>query len=127
MYRGDHRMRQDSATNATNLGVCGARSSKGGIGGLALSGGLSFFSSREGLISDNVFNYEIVLASGAIVQANATDNPSLWKALRGGGTNFGIVTRFNLPTFPQDPFWAGVTYYSPASFPAQIEALGQEL
>ncbi|PYI36245.1 FAD-binding domain-containing protein [Aspergillus indologenus CBS 114.80] len=115
------------ALSSQNLGVCGARSSKGGIGGLALSGGLSFFSSREGLISDNILNYEIILASGAIVQANATDNPSLWTALRGGGNNFGIVTRFDLRTFPQDSFWAGVTYYFPASFPAQIEALVQEL
>lgn len=52
------------------------------------TGGLSFFSSREGFICDNVVNYEVVLASGEIVNANAHKNTDLWGALRGGGNNF---------------------------------------
>ncbi|KAL6238694.1 hypothetical protein BDW75DRAFT_246771 [Aspergillus navahoensis] len=109
------------------LGVSGSRSSKGGIGGLALAGGLSFFSSREGFICDNVLNYEVVLASGAIVNANASENRNLWIALRGGGNNFGVVTRFDMRTFPQGPLWCGVAYYFPSSFAGQIEALVHEL
>ncbi|KAL4861667.1 hypothetical protein BDV12DRAFT_179916 [Aspergillus spectabilis] len=115
------------ALESEGLGVSGSRSARGGIGGLALSGGLSFFSSREGFISDNVLNYEIVLASGETVNANETENHDLWIALRGGGNNFGIVTRFELRTFPQGPFWSGVTYYFPPSFPAQIDALVKQL
>ncbi|CAJ2503964.1 Uu.00g113580.m01.CDS01 [Anthostomella pinea] len=79
------------------LGFSGGRSYRSGIGGLALAGGLSFVSSREGFISDNVLNSEVVLASGSIVNANARENPDLWVALRGGGNNLGVVTRFDFP------------------------------
>ncbi|PQE05921.1 oxidoreductase FAD-binding protein [Rutstroemia sp. NJR-2017a BVV2] len=112
---------------AEGLGVTGSRSGNGGIGGLALEGGLSFFSSREGFVSDNVVNYEVVLASGEIVNANAHENSDLWTALRGGSNNFGIVTRFDMKTFKQGPFWGGSVFYFPASFPSQIEALVDEI
>lgn len=114
---------------AAGLGVGGSRSAKGGIGGLSLSGGLSFFSSREGFICDNVVSFEIVLASGDVVQANATENSDLWRALKGGGNNFGIVTRFDLRTYPQQPFWGGVVFYpaSDANYPGQVEALVNEV
>ncbi|KUJ15927.1 FAD-binding domain-containing protein [Mollisia scopiformis] len=105
------------------LGVCGSRSANGGIGGLALEGGLSFFSSREGFICDNVLNYEVVLASGDIVNANAHENSDLWIALRGGGNNFGIVTRFDFRTFKEGNIWGGTVFYFAPSFPSQIEAL----
>ncbi|KAI8946216.1 FAD-binding domain-containing protein [Xylaria longipes] len=91
------------------LSVAGGRSARNGIGGLALQGGLSFFSSSEGFIADNVINYQIVLASGEIVNANAKDHPDLWRALRGGGNNFGVHH-----------------YFSP-SFPSEIQALVAEL
>ncbi|KAI1080778.1 hypothetical protein F5B20DRAFT_570237 [Whalleya microplaca] len=110
------------------LGCAGSRSSEGGIGGLALSGsGLSFFSSREGFICDDVVNFEVVLASGETVNANAKSNQDLWRALRGGGNNLGIVTRFDLRTFPQGPLYGGSVYYAYASFPEQVEALVREL
>ncbi|OTA92711.1 hypothetical protein M434DRAFT_396272 [Hypoxylon sp. CO27-5] len=109
------------------LGCSGSRSAKGGIGGLALAGGLSFFSTREGFISDDVLNYEIVLGSGEIVNANAHENADLWKALRGGGNNFGVVTRYDMRTFKQGPFWGGSLYYFGPSFPSQVEALVHEL
>ncbi|KAI5865348.1 hypothetical protein GGS23DRAFT_422663 [Durotheca rogersii] len=109
------------------LGCSGSRSSKGGIGGLALSGGLSFFSSREGFICDDVINYEVVLASGEVVNANTDENADLWRALRGGGNNFGVVTRYDMRTFKQGPFWGGSLYYFGQSFPSQVEALVREL
>ncbi|KAK7700963.1 hypothetical protein SLS64_010557 [Diaporthe eres] len=109
------------------LGVTGSRSALGGIGGLALAGGLSIFSSREGFICDNVTNFEVVLASGETVNANASENADLWRALRGGGNNLGVVTRFDLRTFPQGTFWGGAVLYFPPSFPGQVEALVSEL
>ena len=113
--------------NGTGLSVTGVRSSRGGIGGLALTGGHSFFASREGFVCDNVVNYEVVLASGAVVNANANDNSDLWIALRGGGNNFGVVTRFDFRTFPQGRFWGGAVYYFANSFPGQIDALVAEV
>lgn len=109
------------------LGVTGSRAALGGVGGLALAGGLSFFKSREGFICDNVTNFEVVLASGEIINANASENADLWRALRGGGNNLGVVTRFDLRTFSQGPFWGGAVLYFPPSFAGQVEALVNEL
>lgn len=109
------------------LGVAGGRSAANGIGGLALAGGLSFFSSREGFITDNVLDFEVVLASGRVVHANPWENKDLYKALRGGGNNLGIVTKYTMRTFEQGDFWGGSIFYFPASFPGQIDALVAEI
>ncbi|CAG9998328.1 unnamed protein product [Clonostachys byssicola] len=109
------------------LAVAGGRSAVGGIGGLSLMGGLSFFSSREGFIVDNIINYEVALASGEIVNANADENADLWTALKGAGNNLGIVTRFDMRTFKQGPIYGGTVFYFSPSFPSQIEALVTEL
>jgi FAD/FMN-containing dehydrogenase len=52
-------------------------------------GGLSYLSDLYGLGCDNVVNFQAILASGALVNANATSNPELFWALKGGGNNFG--------------------------------------
>lgn len=54
-----------------------------------------------------------MLASGEVVNANATSNKDLYAALKGGQNNFGIVTRFDLETFQQGPIWGGRTVYAP--------------
>lgn len=51
-----------------------------------------------------------MLADGTVTDANTTSNPDLYFALRGGGNNFGIVTRFDLATYPQGDMWGGMTY-----------------
>lgn len=58
-------------------------------------------------VCDTVLNFEIVLSSGVAVNANATSNPSLFKALKGGTNNLGLVTRIDLPTIPQSTILAG--------------------
>ncbi|KAJ4286983.1 hypothetical protein N0V90_012864 [Kalmusia sp. IMI 367209] len=78
---------------AKHLTVAGGRNSAVGVGGLVLGG-----------------NYEIVLASGSIATASATTNPDLWRALKGGGNNFGVVTRFTARSFPSDSIWSGFLY-----------------
>lgn len=89
------------------VAVAGGRNAAVGVGGLTIGGGISYFAPREGWACDNVVNFEIVLASGAIVNANATARPDLWRALKGGSNNFGIVTRFDLQTFSQGGLWGG--------------------
>ncbi|MCJ1269965.1 hypothetical protein MMC22_009858 [Lobaria immixta] len=121
------------------LSVSGGRVSKPGVAGLTTGGmfdksrlrneltvdqgGISYFSTRKGFVCDNVVNYEVVLASGEIVNANAQQHRDLWLALKGGSNNFGIVTRFDLITFQQGQLWGGSVYYDPSTFPQQLKAL----
>lgn len=69
-----------------------------------------------------MINYEIVLSSGEIVNANAETNNDLWVALKGGGNNLGIVTRFDLEVFKQGQLWGGKLFYFMPSFPQQIQS-----
>lgn len=85
-------------------------------------GGISYFSARKGFACDNVVNYEVVLASGEVVNANATANADLWVALKGGSNNFGIVTRFDLKAFAQGNFWGGAILYADSTSPQLLEA-----
>lgn len=88
---------------------------------------MSFFSSGQGFICDNVIDYEVVLASGEIVNANANTNADLWTALKGSGNNLGVVTRYGLRTFKQGKIWGGYSFYFAPNFPSQLEALVQVL
>ncbi|EED12165.1 FAD binding domain protein [Talaromyces stipitatus ATCC 10500] len=104
------------------LSVIGGRVSTIGVGGLTTGGGISFFSQEYGWACDNVVNYEVVLASGIIVNANVSSYPDLYWALRGGGNNFGIVTRFDLRTHVQGSLWSGSLIYLPEQSDEAIDA-----
>lgn len=82
-----------------------------------LTGGISFFSPQRGFVCDSVVNFQIVLASGKIVDANATTNPDLFIALKGGSNNFGVVTRFDFKTFAQGQLWGGAITYPESTYP----------
>lgn len=130
------------------LSVIGGRVADIGTGGLTLGGGISFFSARYGWACDNVNNYQVcalkslpnqslqvtplpayslqvVFADGSIRDVSYSTYPDLYFALRGGGNNFGIVTRLDLVTFPQGDLWAGsYTYlYSKETATALAEAI----
>ncbi|KAL4913538.1 hypothetical protein BDW62DRAFT_214106 [Aspergillus aurantiobrunneus] len=97
------------------VAVPGGRGGTVGVGGFVVGGGNSFHSAQYGFTCDATVNFEIVLPSGTITSANATTNPDLFKALKGGSGNFGIVTRFDLQAFPQEPIWGGVVAYDHAA------------
>ncbi|KAI9687153.1 MAG: hypothetical protein M1822_002564 [Bathelium mastoideum] len=88
--------------------VTGGRDGNVGIGGYLTGGGNSYYAGLRGFACDNVANFEVVLANGEIVNANATSNSDLWTALKGGSGNFGIVTRFDMYTFPAKNLWGGI-------------------
>jgi hypothetical protein len=87
-----------AALDPIGKSVAGGRNGNVGVGGLTLGGGISYFSPQVGFTCDTVVNFEIALASGKLVNANATSNADLFRALKGGGNNFGVVTRFDFRT-----------------------------
>lgn len=104
------------ALDPLGLAVVGGRSATVGVSGLILGGGLSYFSGRRGWACDNVNNFEIVLSSGEIVNANAEENADLFWALRGGGgSSWGIVTKFDLASFEQGDLWTRSVVYDGAT------------
>ncbi|KAF2821970.1 FAD-binding domain-containing protein [Ophiobolus disseminans] len=108
---------------AHNLAVVGGRVSAIGIGGLTTGGGISYFANQYGWACDNVASFEVVTASGIIVTASPTAFSDLYWALRGGGNNFGIVTKFNLETFAHGPLmFGGQRRFFNTSHPAAIDA-----
>jgi FAD/FMN-containing dehydrogenase len=65
-----------------------------GIAGLTLGGGVGYLVRKHGLTIDDLLAAEIVTADGEILQIDAENHPDLFWAIRGGGGNFGVVTRF---------------------------------
>lgn len=76
----------------------------------ALLGGISFISPQVGFVCNNIVSYEVVLANGSVVTASETTNAKLWRALKGGANNFGIVTSFEMRVFPCSQVWGGFLY-----------------
>ncbi|CAI6099149.1 unnamed protein product [Clonostachys chloroleuca] len=88
-------------------GVTGGHIGIVGTGGHITGGGTSPFIHRHGFSCTNVKNFEVVLSGGRIVNANLEQNADLLWALRGGASNFGVVTRMDMYTFPLLGVWGG--------------------
>ncbi|PVI02241.1 putative 6-hydroxy-D-nicotine oxidase [Periconia macrospinosa] len=108
-----------------NVTVLAGRHPNVGVGGLILGGGVSHFTPEYGLVSDTLKNVDVVLADGTIVNANAQQNADLFWALKGGGSNFGIATRFDLQTIPIRNIWFESNLYAPGQAHALLEAFAK--
>jgi FAD/FMN-containing dehydrogenase len=84
----------DAATQTQGLATVLGFVSEVGVAGLTLGGGLGYLTRRFGWTVDNLEAVEIVTADGEIRTASRSENSDLFWALRGGGGNFGVVTRF---------------------------------
>ena len=73
-----------------------------GVGGLTLGGGIGLMVRQWGLAVDQLVGAQLVTAAGDVVEVSATSHPDLFWALRGGGGNFGVVTRFDFRAHPLD-------------------------
>jgi hypothetical protein len=79
-----------------------------GIGGITLGGGVGFLARKHGLTIDNLLAADIVTANGELFRVDAENHPDLFWALRGGGGNFGVVTRFQFRLHEVDSVVGGM-------------------
>jgi FAD/FMN-containing dehydrogenase len=103
-----------------------------GIGGITLAGGIGFLVRKHGLTIDSVLAAEIVTADGRLRRVDARTEPELFWALRGGGGNFGVVTRLKYRLHPVDTVVGGLLLLPAtpeviAGFIAEAEAAPDEL
>jgi FAD/FMN-containing dehydrogenase len=121
-----------SAAAAHGLATGFGDTSSVGIGGLTLGGGVGFLSRAFGLTIDDLLAAEIVTADGEILEVDADSHPDLFWAIRGGGGNFGVATRFKFRLHELDGVVGGMLVL-PAdadvvrSFVAEAEAAPDEL
>ena len=102
----------DRETQPFGLAVPSGIVTHTGVAGLTLGGGIGWVMRKHGLSIDQLSSVELVTAEGELVTASATENPDLFWGVRGGGGNFGVVTRFDFnlvdvgPTVVAGPiFW----------------------
>ncbi|KAJ7198654.1 hypothetical protein B0H12DRAFT_581025 [Mycena haematopus] len=104
-----------------NLTTVGGRAADVGVSGFLLGGGISALSLAHGFGSSNIVNYQVILADGTINDVNAQHLPDLYWALKYGSTNFAIVTRFDMTTYPLKGVWAGTLIFDISHGPALLQ------
>jgi FAD/FMN-containing dehydrogenase len=67
-----------------------------GIGGITLGGGVGYLVRKHGLTIDDLLAADVVTADGELIHVDQDTHPDLFWAIRGGGGNFGVATRFTL-------------------------------
>ncbi|KAF2110068.1 hypothetical protein BDV96DRAFT_651221 [Lophiotrema nucula] len=111
------------ALKDSGVTVVGGRIGEVGVGGYVLGGGLSFLSAKYGWAANNIVEFEVVLANGTIVAASNTTHTDLFKALKGGGNNYGIVTAYTMIAHPQGQVWGGNLVFDASKTPQMLAAV----
>ncbi len=97
----------DAALEPYGLIVPGGIVSTTGVAGFTLGGGFGWLSRLQGYTTDQLTGATIVTADGEIRSIDANNEPELFWAIRGGGGNFGVVTRFEFEPVTLGPEIAG--------------------
>ena len=102
----------DRETQLFGLAVPAGVVSTTGVAGLTLHGGARHLRRKHGLTIDNLLSVEIVTADGQLRRASSTENEDLFWAVRGAGSNFGVVTSFEFQAHPIGPMvMVGAVFY----------------
>ena len=107
----------DGLTHQAGLASTGAIVSMVGLPGYLLAGGIGWLHRKTGAGADNLVAAELVTAEGNILEVDETRNPDLLWALRGGGGNFGVITKVSLRLHPLRDVFAGLIFYDLADMP----------
>lgn len=121
-----------NAVGAHGLAVGFGDTGSVGIGGITLGGGVGYLVRKHGLTIDSLLAADVVTADGELIRVDPTSHPHLFWAIRGGGGNFGVATRFRfrlcaLPAVVGGMLMLPATADIIASFMALAEAAPEEL
>ena len=97
----------DRETQVFGLATPGGRVTTTGVGGFATGGGYGWLSPKFGLTCDNMLSAQVVTADGRVVVASEEENEDLFFGIRGGSSNFGVVTSFEFRLHPVGPMLYG--------------------
>ncbi|HEV8655087.1 MAG TPA: FAD-binding oxidoreductase [Candidatus Limnocylindria bacterium] len=103
-----------------------------GIGGITLGGGVGYLVRKHGLTIDDLLAADVVTADGQLLRVDAESHPDLFWAIRGGGGNFGVATRFQYRLHPVGTIVGGMMMLPASpdvirSFISLAEAAPEEL
>jgi FAD/FMN-containing dehydrogenase len=103
-----------------------------GIGGITLGGGIGYLIRKHGMTIDNLLAADLVTADGRLLRVDEQTHPDLFWAIRGGGGNFGVATRFQyrlheVPTFVGGMLMLPASAELVAEFIALADAAPEEL
>jgi FAD/FMN-containing dehydrogenase len=110
----------DHETQAHGLATTGGLVSTTGVAGFTLGGGIGWTMRKFGLACDNLVAADVVTADGRLLRASQDEHADLLWGLRGGGGNFGIVTRFEFELHALGPMIYGGPVFYPAEHAADL-------
>src|SRR5215218_7851193 len=121
-----------AATGAHGLATGFGDTGSVGIGGITLGGGVGYLVRKYGLTIDDLLAAELVTADGQLLHVDDQAHPELFWAIRGGGGNFGVATRFQFRLHPVQTIVGGILILPAtpeviAGFIAEAEAAPEEL
>lgn len=116
----------DTATQKFGLASTGGTFTDTGIAGLTLGGGIGYLQGTQGYAVDTLIGVRLVTAEGEIVSASVEQNADLFWAVRGAGSNFGVVVELVYRLSPVGELYGGTITY-PLSAAADVLAATRDL